>query len=91
MFLPIVGIVGSGGYWAPRGSAAQVGALYDEMGTAQGQAQSTAQTLSTQASGIAAVDLPQAATDLSLQRSTLQSALYALAQAVPPSLLQYLP
>jgi flagellar hook-associated protein 3 FlgL len=74
-----------------QGSAAQVGALYDEMGAAQGQAQSTAQTLSTQASGITAVDLPQAATDLSLERSTLQAALYSLAQVVPPSLVQYLP
>ena len=74
-----------------QSSAAQVGALYDEMSAAQGQAQSTAQTLFTQASGITAVDLPKASTELSLQQSTLQAALYSLAQVVPQSLVQYLP
>jgi flagellar hook-associated protein 3 FlgL len=74
-----------------QSSAAQVGALYDEMSSAKSQASSTAETLSTQASGITAVDLPQASTELSLQRSTLQAALYSLSQVVPQSLVQYLP
>lgn len=74
-----------------QGSAATVGSLYDEMQAASTQASSTAQTLSTQASNLTSVDLPQAATELSLQNSTLQSALYSLAQVVPTSLLQYLP
>jgi flagellin-like hook-associated protein FlgL len=73
-----------------QGSAAQVGSLYDEMGSAQSQAQSTAETLYTQASNIAAVDLPQVSTELSLQQSTLQAALYSLSQVVPESLVQYL-
>jgi len=74
-----------------QASAAQVGAYYDQMQAALEQAQSTAQTLADQASNITAVNLPKVATELSLQNSTLQSALYALAQVVPPSLLQYLP
>lgn len=73
-----------------QGSAAQVGSLYDEMGSAQSQGQSTAETLSTQASNITAVDLPQVSTELSLQQSTLQAALYSLSQVVPASLVQYL-
>ncbi len=73
------------------GSAAQVGSLYDEMQAASQQASATAQTLSTEASNLTAVDLPQALTNLSLQQSTLQSALYALSKTVPTSLLQYLP
>jgi flagellar hook-associated protein 3 FlgL len=74
-----------------QSSAAQVGALYDEMSSAQDQAQATAQTLSAQASDLTAVDLPKVATGLSLQQSTLQAALYSLAQVVPQSLVQYLP
>lgn len=73
-----------------QGSAAQLGSLYDEMNAAQGQAQSTAQTLSAQASNLTSVNLAQASTELSLQQSTLQSALYSLSQVVPESLLQYL-
>jgi len=72
------------------GSAAQVGSLYDQMQAASTQATSTAQTLSTKASNLTAVDLPQVATELSLQQSTLSAALYSLSQAVPPSLLQYI-
>lgn len=77
-------------YSQMQGSAAQVGSLYDEMSAASSQAQSTAQTLSTQASNITAVDLPQVSTELSLQQSTLQAALYSLSQVVPQSLVQYL-
>lgn len=73
-----------------QGSAAQVGSLYDEMQAASTQATSTAQTLSTQASNLTAVDLPKVATELSLQSSTLQSALYSLSQVVPTSLLKYI-
>jgi flagellar hook-associated protein 3 FlgL len=74
-----------------QGSAAQVGAYYDQMEAAQQQATSTQQTLSTQASDLTAVNLPQAATEISLRNSTLQAALYSLAQVVPQSLVPYLP
>lgn len=77
-------------YAKVQASAAQVGAYYDQMNAAQQQAASTALTLSTQASNIVSVDLPQVATELSLQNSTLQAALYSLSQVVPQSLIQYL-
>lgn len=73
-----------------QSSAATVGSLYDEMQAASTQASSTAQTLSTQASNLTAVDLPKVATELSLQSSTLQAALYSLSKVVPTSLLQYI-
>lgn len=73
-----------------QSSAATVGSLYNEMQAASTQATSTAQTLSTHASNLTAVDLPKVATELSLQSSTLQSALYTLSQAVPTSLLKYI-
>jgi flagellar hook-associated protein 3 FlgL len=72
-------------------AAAQAGALYDQMQSAQQQAQATAEALSTQASNLTGVDLAGTATQLSLKQSTLQAALYSLAQVVPASLLPYLP
>lgn len=73
-----------------QSSAAQVGSLYDSMSAASAQATSTAQTLSAQASNLTSVNLAQATTELSLQNSTLQAALYSLSQVVPQSLVQYL-
>lgn len=81
----------NGWYASIQSSAAQVGAQYDQMHVAEQQAQSTVQALTTQVGNLTEVDLPAAITRLSLQRSSLQAALYATARVVPETLLPYLP
>jgi len=78
-------------YGQVQDAAAQAGSLYDQMQAAQQQAQATSQALSTQASNLTGSDLAGTATELSLEQSTLQAALYSLARVVPESLLPYLP
>lgn len=81
----------NGWYATIQSAAAQIGAQYDQMNVARQQAQSTVQALTAQVGNLTEVDLPQAITQLSLQRSSLQAALYSLARAVPETLLPYLP
>jgi flagellar hook-associated protein 3 FlgL len=70
--------------------AAQIGAQYQQMSSMQQQATSSQAALNSELAGIQSVNLPQAMTNLQLQQNSFQTALWATAQLVQPSLVQFL-
>lgn len=70
--------------------AAQLGAQYQQMSALQQQATSSQAALNEELSGIQSVNLPQAITNLQMQQSSYQTALWAASQLIQPSLIQFL-
>jgi flagellar hook-associated protein 3 FlgL len=70
--------------------AAQLGAQYQQMTALQQQATNSQAALSTELSGIQSVNLPQAMTNLTMQQNTYQTALWATAQLISPSLASFI-
>jgi flagellar hook-associated protein 3 FlgL len=70
--------------------AAQLGAQYQQMQSLQTQATNTSAALNTELSGIQSVNLPQAMTNLTQQQNSYQTALWATANLVQPSLVSFL-
>ena len=70
--------------------AAQLGAQYQQMQAMSTQATNSSAALSTELQGIQSVNVAQATTNLTLQQNTFQSALWATAQLVQPSLVSFL-
>jgi flagellar hook-associated protein 3 FlgL len=75
---------------AVENQAAQLGAQYQQMQTMQSQATSTQAALKTELSGIQSVNLPQAMTNLTQQQNSYQTALWATANLMQPSLASFL-
>ncbi|MHB1787237.1 MAG: hypothetical protein ACYCS7_14060, partial [Acidimicrobiales bacterium] len=70
--------------------AAQLGAQYQRMQAMQTQATSTQAALNVELSGVQAVNLPQALTNLQQRQNSYQTALWAASQLIQPSLVQFL-
>jgi flagellar hook-associated protein 3 FlgL len=70
--------------------SAQLGAQYQQIQTMQLQATSTQAALKTELSGIQSVNLPQAMTNLTQQQNSYQTALWATANLMQPSLASFL-
>ncbi len=70
--------------------AAQLGAQYQQMQALSTQASSTQAALNSELSGIQSVNLPQAMTNLTQQQNSYQTALWATANLVQPSLVSFL-
>ncbi len=75
---------------AAENQAAQLGAQYQQMQALQTQATNTQAALNTELSGIQSVNLPQAMTNLTQQQNTYQTALWATANLMQPSLASFL-
>jgi flagellar hook-associated protein 3 FlgL len=70
--------------------AAQLGAQYQQMEAMSSQATNASAALNTELEGVQSVNVAQATTNLTLQQNTYQSALWATAQLVQPSLVSFL-
>jgi flagellar hook-associated protein 3 FlgL len=60
------------------------------MSALQQQATNSQAALNTELSGIQSVNLPQAMTNLTMQQNTYQTALWATAQLISPSLASFI-
>lgn len=73
-----------------QNQAAQLGAQYQRMQAMQTQATNTQTALNVELSGVQAVNLPEALTNLQQRQNSYQTALWAASQLIQPNLVQFL-